>query len=59
MEKDSEFSKLDIQKRNEILTQLYNFYKAKASSGKVLYNYELDFDKDPTSKEVSNELNFI
>lgn len=59
VDKDKEFSKFDRQKKNEILTQLYNFYKIKASSGETQHKYEIDFDKNSTSIDVLDELRLI
>lgn len=56
VEKDREYSSLNKQERNGIVTQLYNFYKSKTSSDKAQYNYDLDFD---TASEKSDELQNI
>lgn len=56
VEKDREYSGLNKQERNRIVTQLYNFYKSKTSSDKAQYNYEIDFD---TAYERSDELQNI
>lgn len=56
VEKDREYSNLNKQERNGIVTQLYNFYKSKTSSAKVQYSYEIDFD---TASERSDELQNI
>lgn len=55
---DREYSKLNRQKKNEILTELYNFYKAKTSTTKSQHDYEIDFDNyDNTAK--GEDLHFI
>ena len=56
VEKDKEYSSLDKQERNGIVTQLYNFYKSKTSSDKAQYNYDIDFD---IASEISDELQII
>lgn len=56
VEKDREYSSLNKQERNGIVTRLYNFYKSKTSSDKAQYNYDLDFD---TASEKSDELQNI
>lgn len=56
VEKDREYSHLNKQETNKVVTQLYNFYKSKSSSGKPQYNYDIDFD---TASEGSGELQSI
>lgn len=56
VEKDREYSHLNKQEKNKIVTQLYNFYKSKTSSAKSQYNYDIDFD---TASEGSDELQCI
>lgn len=59
VDKDREYSHLEKQKRNGIITQLYNFYKNKTSSDKTQHDYDIDFDKDSTSKGSLDELKHI
>ena len=53
VDNDREYSGLNKQERNGIITRLYNFYKSKTSSDKTLYTYEIDFE---TASEKSDEL---
>lgn len=59
VEKDREYNNLSKQEKNDKISQLYNFYKTKTALGKSQQSYEIDIDKEPTSKEAYNELQFI
>lgn len=59
VEKDREYSKLSKQERNGKITGLYGFYKAKKSSGKTRFDYDIDFDSDYTSNGTLEELQYI
>ena len=59
IDKDREYSNLNKQEKNGKVNQLYNFYKSKTSSGKSLYNYDIDFDGDSVSKGSFDELQYI
>ena len=59
VEKDREYSNLSKQEKNEKIIQLYNFYKTKSSSGKILHEYNIDFDSDSISEGSLNELQYI
>ena len=59
VDKDREYSKLDRQKKDEIVSQIYNFYKTKATSNRTQHEYEIDFDKNSTSGESLDELHLI
>ena len=59
IDKDREYSNLNKQEKNGKVNQLYNFYKSKTSSGKSLYNYDIDFDGDSVLKGSFDELQYI
>lgn len=59
VEKDREYSKLSKQERNGKKIGLYGFYKAKKSSGKTRFDYDIDFDSDSTSNGTLEELQYI
>lgn len=59
VDKDREYSKLERQKKNEIISQIYNFYNSKTTSNRTQHEYEIDFDKNSTSGESLDELHLI
>ncbi len=58
VEKDREYSRLNSKEKNEITTQLYNFYKTKTSTGNARHDYDIDFDKTTNSGSLE-ELQYI
>ena len=52
VEKDREYSHLNNKEKNEIITQLFNFYKIKTSTGNARHDYDIDFDKSTTGGEL-------
>lgn len=59
VEKDREYNNLSKQEKKAKISQLYNFYKTKISSGKSLQNFEIDIDNEPTQKGKYDELQYI
>ena len=59
VDKDREYSTLDRQKKDEIICQIYNFYKTKAASSRTQHVYEIDFDKNSTSVGAFDDLHLI
>lgn len=60
VKKTKDFSNLkEEKKRNEKITQLYQFYNSKTSSGNPNHNYDLDLDKDNDSNNSLEELQCI
>ena len=57
--KDKEYSGLDKQGKNAVISQLYNFYKSRTASGKSQYNYDIDFDSNTASDGTEDELQTI
>ncbi len=59
VEKDREFNNLTKQEKNTKTAQLYNYYKARTSSGEKQYKFEIDIDNEAATDDSSNELQFI
>ena len=59
VEKDKEYKIYSKKEKNEIVSKLYVFYKNKTDSGKTQFDYNVDFDRDSTSKGSFDELNYI
>lgn len=58
VEKDREYSRLNSKEKNEITTQLYNFYKTKTTTGNARHDYDIDFDKTSNGESLE-ELQYI
>lgn len=59
VDKDREYSHLSKQEKSEKITQLYNYYKNKISSGKNLHEYDINFDGNSILEDSQNELHYI
>ena len=59
LNKDKEYTNLDKQQRNAKITQLYNFYKKKTSTGNSRHDYDIDFDVDIVKDDSHEELQNI
>ena len=59
VEKDREYSHLNIKEKNEKSSQIYNFYKSKTSAGNAQHGYDIDFDNTSSSSEKLEELRYI
>jgi predicted ATPase len=59
VENDREYSRLNSKEKNEIITQLYNFYRSKTTTGNARHDYDVDFDSSSTSGGATAELQYI
>lgn len=59
VDKDREYDGLSNQEKNDIVNQLYGFYKSRAATGKTCYNYHIDFEGDRSIEDSINELKCI
>lgn len=59
VENDREYSRLNSKEKNEIITQLYNFYRSKTMTGNARHDYDVDFDSSSTSGGATAELQYI
>lgn len=59
VEKDKEYSQLNIREKNEKTLQIYNFYKSKTSAGNSRHDYDIDFDNTSSSGVKIEELKYI
>ena len=59
VENDREYSRLNSKEKNEIITQLYNFYRSKTTTGNARHDYDVDFDSSSTSGGAIAELQYI
>lgn len=46
VQQDREYIKLSVEQKNNIVKELYDFYKKKEFAQKVQYCYEIDIDKN-------------
>lgn len=59
VKKDREYDKLSNIEKNEVTTQIYNFYKTKTDSRKNQHYYEIDFDDKSVAGGSIQELRYI
>ncbi len=59
VEKDREYKNLNIQEKNEKVSQLHKFYISKTLNGRSQYNYDIAFEGSSVSKGTLDELHYI
>lgn len=59
IDKDREYNSLSKQGKNNVVNQLYNFYKNKTATGKTRFDYDIRFDGDSASEGSLDELSYI
>lgn len=59
VDNNREYNNLTKQEKKVQIAKLYNFYKTKTASGESQHYYEIDIDKEQTTKDSYNDLQFI